>query len=563
MTEPRPPVPSTGPAGSAQIPDELLSAYLDNAVSESERAAVERALAQDPEVVWRLDTLRQTVLLLKALPLPVLPRSFALESILAEAAAGETIFQGSALAGGPGPAAVARSAVGSSALSGTHIARENRAPGTQPAAAQRERAPGSWGERWRAFWQAGSPLLRNAAAVSFALFLVVLAGGQMLTLQRPPSMEAAASMEDAAGLEPAAIAEGPAAEAPAAVAGASALQKEATPTAAASAAAESAPAAESPAAQDAEAQGAEAQGAEAQDAEAQGAEAQGAEADAGATAPTAFALSDEAPLVESAAAGSEDAAETMVEAPAAAPAAAAEAPAEEAVDGTIVESAAAESAAPLAAAPAPAPLAGSELLAETPLAPADDSALGLGGMGGGIGGMGGGAPASEQGLGSALNLDALDGAAQARQSAPEAPAADSAPAAAARAAEESAAEGAAVEETSDQQMYATAASAEAPAATATAAPTPAPTPMPTAVPTLEPTAAPTAAPTEQVVAALPPARTSRDSRAELRESPASAAAAPASAAARSPLLLLTWGLAGLSFALLLLWLRSRSRLQRD
>lgn len=61
-----------------KIADELLSAYLDGEVTAQERAQVERALAQDPETAWRLESLQQTVTLVKALPRVNLPRSFTL-----------------------------------------------------------------------------------------------------------------------------------------------------------------------------------------------------------------------------------------------------------------------------------------------------------------------------------------------------------------------------------------------------------------------------------------------------------------------------------------------------
>jgi hypothetical protein len=129
-----------------QVTDELLSAYLDQAVSDEEKRLVEEAIAAEPTIAWRLETLRQTVQLLRSLPALALPRSFALTE-LPEVA-------GQAVANTPAPAPARR-------------------PAHQPTPAW------SWGvlwESWRSFWQVGSPLLRNAAAVSFALFLIVVAG---------------------------------------------------------------------------------------------------------------------------------------------------------------------------------------------------------------------------------------------------------------------------------------------------------------------------------------------------------------------------------------------------
>ncbi len=65
------------------IPDEMLSAYLDGAVSADERENIELALQGNAELKWRLETLRQTVLLLRALPAAQSHRNFSLETILA------------------------------------------------------------------------------------------------------------------------------------------------------------------------------------------------------------------------------------------------------------------------------------------------------------------------------------------------------------------------------------------------------------------------------------------------------------------------------------------------
>jgi hypothetical protein len=129
-----------------QVTDELLSAYLDQAVSDEEKKLVEEAVAAEPTIAWRLETLRQTVQLLRSLPALALPRSFVLTEVPEGA--------GQAVVSAPAP---------------VHARRP--APQTTRA--------WSWGAlwaQWRAFWQVGSPLLRNAAAVSFALFLIVVAG---------------------------------------------------------------------------------------------------------------------------------------------------------------------------------------------------------------------------------------------------------------------------------------------------------------------------------------------------------------------------------------------------
>jgi hypothetical protein len=122
------------------VTEELLSAYLDDAVTPRERALVEAAVAEDTELAWRLETLRHTVALLRQLPELQTPRSFA----LTQAMAVEAI---------PAPVATGR-------------------PRTdEPAAAA---------SFWQAvldFFQTGSPLMRNFAAASLAAFLVLVAMG--------------------------------------------------------------------------------------------------------------------------------------------------------------------------------------------------------------------------------------------------------------------------------------------------------------------------------------------------------------------------------------------------
>lgn len=58
--------------------DELLSAYIDGALGPRERARLEARLAADPELRARLESLRQTVALVRAMPSVRAPRSFRL-----------------------------------------------------------------------------------------------------------------------------------------------------------------------------------------------------------------------------------------------------------------------------------------------------------------------------------------------------------------------------------------------------------------------------------------------------------------------------------------------------
>lgn len=170
-----------------QVTDELLSAYLDGAVTDQERLLVEQAIAADAGVAWRLEGLRQTISLVRALPQVALPRSFSLEAILAAEQAGQ-----SAPVASPPP-------------------RPTQRPAPRRTA-QAARRP-SWWERWGAFWNSGSLPLRNAAAAAFALFLVVLIGAQTLAPQTP-------ILTDALPASPAAPAVAPAAALPAGDSGA-------------------------------------------------------------------------------------------------------------------------------------------------------------------------------------------------------------------------------------------------------------------------------------------------------------------------------------------------------
>lgn len=129
------------------ITDELLSAYLDEAVTAEEKLLIETAVAAEPTLAWRLETLRQTVQLVRTLPAIALPRSFTLSELPGAARQ-------------PAPA-----------LAGSLPAR--RAPLAVPH--RFTGLAGLW-KGWRSFWQMGSPLLRNAAAVSLALFLLLTVG---------------------------------------------------------------------------------------------------------------------------------------------------------------------------------------------------------------------------------------------------------------------------------------------------------------------------------------------------------------------------------------------------
>ncbi len=188
------------------ISDELLSAYLDNAVTPQERQLVEAAAAQSADVAWRLESLRQTVQLLHALPEVPLPRSFALrvEQVQELPAAGTTPPTATLV---PAPRASVHSV-------------------PQPSGWQRFLAG------WHAFWDAGNLTLRNAAAVSLALFLVLLIGGAVTNVggMTPTGTMATAPMSaPAAEPEIVALAAPPSAERAAPAVGPAAADGEAAP----------------------------------------------------------------------------------------------------------------------------------------------------------------------------------------------------------------------------------------------------------------------------------------------------------------------------------------------
>jgi anti-sigma factor RsiW len=135
-----------------EITDELLSAYLDNAVTTGERARIEQAVSEDATIAWRLATLRETVALLRALPVLNAPRAFVLTPEMMGQSRAEP--------------AVA-----------TGVVTQSERPARRPPVRQPASQPGWW-ERlrdgWRAFWGGGSPVWRNALATSMAALLVLL-----------------------------------------------------------------------------------------------------------------------------------------------------------------------------------------------------------------------------------------------------------------------------------------------------------------------------------------------------------------------------------------------------
>ena len=143
------------------ITDELLSAYIDNSVTEDEKALIEAAISSESTIAWRLETLRYTVNLLNSLPTVALPRSFVLsETQLAHGTVQPTLV----------------------------VPTSPR--GINPRVGQSERVGlGGFWQGWRDFWQVGNLFLRNAAAASLAIFLVLAASNFFVTPGTEPSRQ--------------------------------------------------------------------------------------------------------------------------------------------------------------------------------------------------------------------------------------------------------------------------------------------------------------------------------------------------------------------------------------
>lgn len=135
-----------------EITDELLSAYLDNAVTTGERARIEQAASEDATVAWRLATLRETVALLRALPMLNAPRTFVLTPEMVGQSRAELV-------------------------AGAGVVAPSERPAPPPPVRQPTPQPGWWerlSDGWRVFWAGGSPVWRNALATSMAALLVLL-----------------------------------------------------------------------------------------------------------------------------------------------------------------------------------------------------------------------------------------------------------------------------------------------------------------------------------------------------------------------------------------------------
>lgn len=146
-----------------QITEELLSAYLDNHVSDEERRLIEHAISVEPQIAWQLESLRQTVHMLQSLPALALPRTFTLDQVLLnESAAAEQ-------------ARVAN----------------RRIIKTAPVET-------TWWQRWLAIWQSGNPYIRNAAAAALLLLVVLVAGNQLFSTQPQRASTNTALTTDAA-----------------------------------------------------------------------------------------------------------------------------------------------------------------------------------------------------------------------------------------------------------------------------------------------------------------------------------------------------------------------------
>ncbi len=177
-----------------QVTNELLSAYIDEAVTEEERRLVEQAVAEDADVAWRLRSLQATVHLLRELPALSLPRAFVLTP--------EQVGQAAGMAAGTPP--MEKAAVPAAGAGAAQVQTPRRPP------AEEDR--GFWPDlrrSWGRFWQGGSPALRNAMAASFAVLLILLVAPGFvanLSFTSPGSVATTASQPQAEGVAQAPLA---------------------------------------------------------------------------------------------------------------------------------------------------------------------------------------------------------------------------------------------------------------------------------------------------------------------------------------------------------------------
>ena len=129
------------------VNEELVTAYLDGDASQEERRLVENAMAADERVLWEVNSLSQTVELLRDQPEPSLPRSF----VLTEDQVADSLAE--------------RRSRSAAAASGESVGTD---------------APASWLRLFSLFY-GGNLALRNAAAVAALLLLIVTAAEPLLS----------------------------------------------------------------------------------------------------------------------------------------------------------------------------------------------------------------------------------------------------------------------------------------------------------------------------------------------------------------------------------------------
>lgn len=156
-----------------QITEELLSAYLDNSVSEEDRRLIEHAVSVEPQIAWQLESLRQTVHLLHSLPVVALPRAFTLDRVMLE----------------------------------QKLAAE-QAQNARRRVVQQAPVGVTWWQRWVTIWQSGSPYLRNGAMIAILLVVVLVAGNQLFSPNSvgPARTASAPAAEQSTAAAPAEIA---------------------------------------------------------------------------------------------------------------------------------------------------------------------------------------------------------------------------------------------------------------------------------------------------------------------------------------------------------------------
>lgn len=148
---------------SHSIDEELIAAYVDGDVTAEERLQVESAMAASEQVAWEVESLRQTVELLREMPKAALPRSF----VLTESQVEDVL----------------------------HARRARSNP--SPTAGVEKSPPESPWQRILSFLSGGNLLYRNAAMAAAVLLLIVVVADISLPQPQVSSLATGSNQQSA------------------------------------------------------------------------------------------------------------------------------------------------------------------------------------------------------------------------------------------------------------------------------------------------------------------------------------------------------------------------------